>query len=106
MIQRLRIAQLASRNVARQCIDMTVAMALAPIGVSVGRTVFGVVLVGALIGFAVVCAMKGKWVFFVLGFFSGVFWIVGALRLGKPKSHWAMRRYGDLRIVEAERRFS
>jgi hypothetical protein len=83
-----------------------VAISVAPIGMSVGRVVFGVVLVGVLIGFAVICAMKGKWVFFALGFFSGVFWIIGALRLGKPKSYWAGRRYGDLKIAEAERRFS
>jgi hypothetical protein len=81
-------------------------MSLAPIGVSVGRVAFGVVLVGLLVGFAVICGMKGRWILFALGFLNGAFWIVGALRLGKPQSYWAKNRYGDLRMAEAERCFS
>lgn len=70
------------------------------------RIFFGVVLIGGLLWLAVICAMKGKWVFFVVGWFSGIFWIVGAWRLGKPSSYWAKRRYGDAELREAERRFS
>jgi hypothetical protein len=55
---------------------------------------------------AVLSAMKGKWVFFILGWFSGIFWIIGAARLAKPNSYWAKRRYGQLEMAEAERRFS
>jgi hypothetical protein len=68
--------------------------------------IFGVILIGGLLSVAVVCAMKGKWLFFVLGWFSGLFWIVGALRLAKPDSYWARRRYGSHELAEAERRFS
>jgi hypothetical protein len=70
------------------------------------RIIFGVVLIGALLWLAVICAMKGKWVFFAVGWFSGIFWIIGAWRLGKPNSYWAKRRYGDAELMEAERRFS
>lgn len=72
---------------------------------SVARVAFGVVLIGALLGSAVICAMKGKWVFFALGWFSGIFWIVGASRLGKPNSSWAKRRYGAVQLAEAQLRF-
>ncbi len=72
---------------------------------SVLRVIFGVMLIGALLGFAVICAMKGKWVFFVLGWFSGIFWMVGAWRLAKPNSYWAKRRYRDAELAEAQLRF-
>lgn len=72
---------------------------------SVGHTLVGVVVVCALLGFGVVCAMKGKWVFFALGWFTGIFWIVGALRLAKPGSWWARRWYGERELAQAQRRF-
>jgi hypothetical protein len=50
--------------------------------------------------------MKGKWVFFALGWFSGIFWIVGASRLAKPDSRWAKRRYGELELERARQRFA
>ena len=75
-----------------------------PIAASVAGLIFGLIVIGGLLGLAVMCAMKGKWIFFVLGWFSGIFWIIGASRLGKPHSYWARRRYGDLEIAEAERR--
>jgi hypothetical protein len=54
----------------------------------------------------VICATKGKWVFFLLGWFSGIFWIVGAARLAKPGSRWARTHYGPEARAAAERRFS
>jgi hypothetical protein len=45
----------------------------------VGHLLVGLVLIGGLLGLASICAMKGKWVFFALGWLSGIFWIVGAL---------------------------
>ena len=57
------------------------------------------------IGFAVVCFMKGKWVFGVLSLFGLMFFgIVGAIRLAKPDSNWA-RRYTAAQMAEAKRRF-
>jgi hypothetical protein len=72
----------------------------------VAGLILGLILIGGLLSLGVICVMKGKWVFFVLGWFSGIFWIIGASRLGKPHSYWARRRYGDLELAEAERRFS
>jgi hypothetical protein len=46
--------------------------------------VFGLMLIAGLLAVGVVCALKGKWVFFALGWVSGIFWIVGASRLAKP----------------------
>jgi hypothetical protein len=77
-----------------------------PVATSVGGLIFGLVLIGLLLSAGVICAMKGKWIFFVVGWFSGIFWIIGASRLAKPNSYWAKRRYGDLEIAESERRFS
>jgi hypothetical protein len=68
--------------------------------------VFGLIVIAALLAAAVICAMKGKWVFVALGWFSGIFWIVGAFRLAKPQSRWARRKYGELEMAEAERRSS
>jgi hypothetical protein len=34
-----------------------------------------------------------KWGFFLLGFFIGLFWIVGAIRLAKTHSWWARKNY-------------
>lgn len=79
---------------------------LVPLATSAAGLIFGVILIGLLLAAAVICAMKGKWVFFVMGWFSGIFWIIGASRLGKPNSYWARRRYEDLELAEAQRRFS
>lgn len=70
------------------------------------RVLLGLILIGGLLTAAVVCAMKGKWVFFAFGWFSGVWWIVGAMRLAKPQSRWAKRRYGDVDLERARERFS
>jgi hypothetical protein len=77
-----------------------------PLATSVGGLILGLIIIGGLLSLGVVCAMKGKWVFFVLGWFNGIFWIVGASRLGKPNSYWSRRKYEDLEIAEARRRFS
>jgi hypothetical protein len=68
--------------------------------------ILGLALIGLLLVLGVICAMKGKWVFSVVGFFSGIFWIIGASRLAKPNSFWARRWYEGVEIAEAERRFS
>jgi hypothetical protein len=54
------------------------------LAISATRLVFGLILIGGLLAIGVICAMKGKWACFVLGWFSGIFWIVGASRLAKP----------------------
>jgi hypothetical protein len=79
-----------------------------PLASAIGaaRLLLGLILVGGLLSAAAICAMKGKWVFFALGWFSGMFWIVGAMRLAKPQSRWAGRRYGDVALEQAQQRFS
>ena len=67
-----------------------------------------VVQAGELIvalGFMIVCGMKGKWGFVLLGFALPVLWIVGAVKLAKPRSWWARHRYGDATLSEAEQHF-
>lgn len=60
----------------------------------------------AVLGLAVICAMKGKWVFAVLGLAAHLFAIVGAMRMAKPGSFWARRWYDEAQIAEAQRRFA
>jgi hypothetical protein len=55
--------------------------------------------------FPVVCAMKGKWGFVILGFALPVVWVIGAVRLAKPSSWWARRYYGDATMSESEQHF-
>lgn len=63
------------------------------------------VLVLALLALPVMCASKGKWGFLLLGVLIHWFWIVGAIRLGKPESWWARRNYGPEKLARAESRF-
>ena len=55
----------------------------------------------------VICLLKGKIVTAVIGIFIGVVALVGAIRLAKPGSWWAVRRYASQprRAERAERRF-
>lgn len=66
--------------------------------------------VGILIAnlvFCVICMLKGKFVTGVLGLFISVIALVGAIRLAKPGSWWAVRRYARRpgRAQRAGRRF-
>lgn len=65
-----------------------------------------VIAVIALVACCTVCALKGKWVFVVLGLFCGIFWLVGAMRLAKPGSVWAGQRYNGAKLAEANMRFA
>ena len=56
------------------------------------------------ITWAVICVLKGKPWFAVLGLVFGVFSLVGAIRLAKPNSRWA-RKYTRQQMEEAMRRF-
>jgi len=68
--------------------------------------ILGLLLIGGLLAVGAICAMKGKWVFFALGWFSGIFWIIGAIRIAKPRSRWARKHYGNGPLMAiAERRF-
>jgi len=50
------------------------------------------VLIGLYVWALVVCAMKGRWVFFVLGILFGLFAFIGAFLSAQPGSTWARKR--------------
>jgi hypothetical protein len=55
----------------------------------------------------VICVLKGKVVTGVIGVFVGIFALIGAIRLAKPGSWWAVHRYASRprRAGRAECRF-
>jgi hypothetical protein len=57
------------------------------------------------LGLAGVCALKGKWGFVVLGFLVPLLWLIGAVKVAKPRSWWAKQYYGDATMSEAEQHF-
>jgi hypothetical protein len=65
-------------------------------------------IVGAAIGISllVACWLKGKRGFVFLGVFIPFVWLIGAIRLAKPTSHWATRWYSDAKMAAAEQRFA
>lgn len=67
------------------------------------------VAVFAVVNFAlaVVCILKGKPLLALLGLFTSVLGLVGAVRLAKPGSWWARRRYpsGSRKDRRSEERF-
>ena len=54
---------------------------------------------------AVGCFLKGKWVFAALGIILVPFSLIGCLRLARPRSQWARRRYGVRKMTAAESRY-
>jgi len=56
--------------------------------------------------FAVVCLMKGKFWTGFFGVFVPIIGIVGAIRVARPNSPWAHRRYGEKprKMAKAQRR--
>lgn len=58
------------------------------------------------IGLLAVCWLKGKRGFVFLGVFIPFVWLIGAIRLAKPTSHWATRWYSDAKLAAAEQRFT
>ncbi len=56
--------------------------------------------------FAVVCLMKGKYWTGFFGIFVPILGVIGAIRVARPTSPWAHRRYGKKpkRLAKAQRR--
>ncbi|QEC50864.1 hypothetical protein FSW04_21475 [Baekduia soli] len=63
------------------------------------------VVVCVVLALALVCFMKGRILLGVLGLFVPVFAIAGAVRLARPTSPWARRRYTAGRLARAHARF-
>ena len=53
----------------------------------------------------VICFMKGKLMWGVLGIYLSPLALIGAIRLAKPDSSWARRRYGPEKLARSERRY-
>ncbi|HEX4673530.1 MAG TPA: hypothetical protein VH279_14735 [Solirubrobacteraceae bacterium] len=63
------------------------------------------VAVTGILGLAVICFLKGRVLFGVVGVFIPAVALVGAVRLAHPSSPWARWRYNDKRLEEAGDRF-
>jgi hypothetical protein len=61
--------------------------------------------IGITLVFCTIAILKGKLVTGVTGFFIPVVALVGAIRLAKPGSAWARRRYGERKRARAKKRF-
>jgi hypothetical protein len=55
--------------------------------------------------FVVVCFMKGKLIWGVLGLYIPPIAIIGACRLAKPDSSWARKRYDDAKRARSHERY-
>jgi hypothetical protein len=69
-----------------------------------GALVAALAIAGNLV-FALVAILKGRVVLGVVGVFVPLLALVAAVRLARPTSPWAHRRYGERRMARARRRF-
>ncbi len=104
----------------RQSIDAVIVFAVATgfmvIGVyplSIGSDdggdggVAGLVISHAIgLGLAVVCALKGKLMWAVVGVYVSPVALIGAWRLAKPGSWWAGRRYDAAKLARSRSRYA
>jgi len=65
----------------------------------------GLIALAINIALVVTCFMKGKYIFGVIGIFSGLFSLIGAIRLAKPNSSWARDRYNDAKMAASGARY-
>jgi hypothetical protein len=81
----------------------------APFGVSSKDAQAGLLVVSGIvvvhIGVIVVCLLKGKLPTGLIGLVVPLIGLVGAVRLAKPESYWARRRYGAARLARSRDRF-
>lgn len=73
-----------------------VLVGLSPLEVEGVRSWWAIGLVGSFnLGLVAISILKGKLITGIVGLFVAPVGLVGALRLAKPDSPWAHRRYGD-----------
>ena len=78
-----------------------------PFGLDEAGSIAGTALaVATVVGLAVTCFLKGRVLLGVVGLFIPIVGAVGAIRLARPSSPWARRRYGPARLRRAEERFA
>lgn len=58
------------------------------------------------VGLAVICLLKGKLMWAVLGIYISPIALVGALRLAKPDSRWARDRYDPEKLARSHARYA
>jgi len=49
----------------------------------------------------VMCILEAKYWTFIAGIVLGLFWLVRAIRLAKPRSWWARCHYGKVKLARA-----
>jgi hypothetical protein len=78
-----------------------------PFGLDEPASVAGTTAAVAVVaGLAIVCFAKGRVLLGIVGLFVPVLALAGAVRLATPGSLWASRRYDDVRLARARRRFA
>src|SRR4051812_886304 len=70
---------------------------------SVSAVIGSIISAAFVFGLVVLCFSKGRVLHGTVGFFVFPIAIYGASRLGKPRSAWARRRYGERRPRKQER---
>jgi hypothetical protein len=66
-----------------------------------------VLYLAGLLSVVVICFLKGKPVFAVLGIAQSPLWaVIGACRIAKPDSWWARKKYCPEKTTIAHRRFT
>jgi hypothetical protein len=72
-----------------------------------GEGVVGLVVSHAIgLALAIVCALKGKLMWAVVGVYVSPVALIGAWRLAKPGSWWAGRRYDEAKLARARERYA
>src|SRR4051812_31499667 len=78
-----------------------------PFGLDDPGSIFGTAaVVVVVVGLAAVCFAKGRVLLGVVGLFMPAVAVVGAVRLGHPRSPWSRWRYDDATRGRAEARFA
>jgi hypothetical protein len=84
-------------------------MQASPLGTASGRDPLAIWLYLVTVAFnlavAGICIMKGKLVTGLIGIVIPLLATVGAIRLAKPSSVWARRRYSGAKLSRAQQRF-
>lgn len=84
-------------------------MQASPVGAASGSSALAITLYLLTVAFnlavAVICIIKGKLATGLIGIVIPVVATVGAIRLAKPSSVWARRRYAGTKLSRAEHRF-
>ena len=102
----------------RQSVDAVIVFALLaglmgvggfPIVIGSDASLVSVLLYLALeipfLGLAVICFMKGKLIWGVIGIYLWPVALIGALRLARPRSWWVRHRYDDARRRRSDERY-